>query len=118
MPEAATPLAPSPLCRLADIADGQAKGINWGSGSAREEILVARRGDRAFAYHNRCPHVGTTLDWTPDRFMSADGRHLQCATHGALFRVEDGLCIHGPCAGRSLTPVRVHVEDGAVHLDD
>ncbi|MEE3625872.1 Rieske (2Fe-2S) protein [Nitrospirillum sp. BR 11752] len=113
MPDA----VPSPLCRLDDIPDGQAKGINWGSGADRQEILVARRGGAVFAYHNRCPHVGTTLDWTPDQFMSADGQHLQCATHGALFRVDDGLCLRGPCAGRGLTPVAVRVKDGALYLD-
>ncbi|MDE1149370.1 MAG: Rieske (2Fe-2S) protein [Azospirillaceae bacterium] len=107
---------PHPLCRLDDIPDGQAKGISWGVGSAREDILVVRRGDAAYGYRNRCPHVGTSLDWTPGQFMSADGRHLHCATHGALFRVEDGFCVHGPCAGRSLSAVPVRVQDGAVLL--
>jgi nitrite reductase/ring-hydroxylating ferredoxin subunit len=111
-------MIPTPLCRLDDIPDGQAKGINWGGGPAREDILVARRGDGAFAYRNRCPHVGTTLDWTPDRFMSADGLHLQCATHGALFRVEDGFCLRGPCAGRSLSALPIRVSDGAIYLDE
>jgi len=28
---------------------------------------------------------------------------IQCATHGALFLIESGECIAGPCAGQSLT---------------
>ena len=77
---------------------------------------MARRGTAVHGYVNTCPHAGSPLDWVPDRFMSADGRHLLCATHGALFRVDDGFCIAGPCAGASLRPVAVTVRDGLVVL--
>lgn len=105
------------VCALADIADGQARGFSLGAGAGRREVLVARRGDAVFAYDNRCPHRGTPLDWVPDRFMSPDGCHLQCATHGARFRVEDGMCIAGPCLGLPLTPVPASVRAGTVVLD-
>ena len=62
-----------------------------------------------------CDHAspaGTPLDWVPDRFMNADGSRLMCHTHGALFRIEDGHCIAGPCAGDALRPLAVEV-DGA-----
>jgi nitrite reductase/ring-hydroxylating ferredoxin subunit len=95
------------LCRLADIPDRSARGFTIGSGTDRQDILVVRWDDRVYGYVNRCPHAGSPLDWTPDRFMSADGRHLQCATHGALFQVEDGICLRGPCNGAGLTPFRV-----------
>ena len=29
-----------------------------------------------------------------------------CATHGALFEVETGLCIDGPCMGDYLKPLQ------------
>lgn len=80
------------------------------------ELLVVRRGAAIFAYENRCPHRGTTLDWAPDRFMSADGQLLQCATHGALFRVEDGFCVAGPCQGARLTALGIERVDGEVWL--
>jgi len=112
------PVPGDPLCRLDEIPDGQARGFLSGEGTAQRRLLVARRGDAVFGYLNRCPHVGVPLDWTPDRFMSLDGLYLQCATHGALFRVADGFCVQGPCAGRSLQPVAVTVRDGAVHLVD
>ena len=104
------------LCRLEEIADGQARGFALGDGRARREVLVARRGGRVYGYVNACPHVGTPLDWLPDRFMSADGRFLQCATHGARFAVEDGRCVAGPPKGRRLAPVALAVEDGVVVL--
>jgi nitrite reductase/ring-hydroxylating ferredoxin subunit len=104
-----------PLCRIGDIPDGEARGFSLGEGRSRVDILAARRGGAVFLYRNACPHAGTPLDWVPDRFMSPDGIHLQCATHGALFRVEDGYCVAGPCAGRSLTPVPAEIgSDGTV----
>ena len=35
---------------------------------------------------------------------------ILCATHGALFRIEDGHCLSGPCVGESLTPLPVSIE--------
>ena len=34
--------------------------------------------------------------------------------HGALFRLEDGVCVAGPCAGERLKPWPVAVIDGVV----
>jgi nitrite reductase/ring-hydroxylating ferredoxin subunit len=111
------------LCAEADIPDRAARGffVPLARGAPRfagvaQEILVARRGERLFAYENRCPHRGTTLDWAPDRFMTEDSTHLQCATHGAQFRVEDGVCVYGPCVGQALAPLAIECVDGEVWL--
>jgi nitrite reductase/ring-hydroxylating ferredoxin subunit len=53
---------------------------------------------------NRCPHVGTPLDWAENEFLDREGRHIVCATHGALFRIDDGRCVAGPCQGDRLEP--------------
>ncbi len=108
---AATGGEPRALCRLDEIEDGEAKGFTLGDGAERVEILVVRDGARTFGYVNSCPHLGSPLDWAEDQFMSEDGGHIMCHTHGALFRIEDGFCIAGPCAGGSLTPVAVAVDD-------
>lgn len=107
-----------PLCRLEDIADGQARGFVVAADGGALRLLVARRGGNVFGYRNACPHVGVPLDWTEDRFMTLDGTHLLCGTHGAQFRVEDGFCVLGPCKGKSLAPLPVRVApDGAVVLE-
>jgi nitrite reductase/ring-hydroxylating ferredoxin subunit len=54
------------------------------------------------------------LDWTPDRFLSADGSMLICATHGALFEIATGVCVSGPCQGDQLTQVEFSIRDGMV----
>ncbi|MEX0758486.1 MAG: Rieske 2Fe-2S domain-containing protein, partial [Tistlia sp.] len=110
MAERAPGLTPGlPLCRLEEIEDGEGKGFVLGEGSDRREIVVVREGSRVYGYVNSCPHVGTPLELQPDRFMSADGSYILCRTHGALFEIETGRCIAGPCAGQSLTPVELEL---------
>ncbi len=104
------------LCRADELAEGNARGFRFGSGPDLQMVLVVRKGGVLFAYDNSCPHMGTPLNFLPDRFLDRDGRHLLCATHGARFRIEDGFCIEGPCAGKSLRPAAIRVEREEVFL--
>jgi nitrite reductase/ring-hydroxylating ferredoxin subunit len=105
------------LCRLADIADGESNGfVVTRLDGQRVAVLAVRRGAQVLAYVNSCPHTGAPLDFQPGRFLNLDKTLIQCSTHGALFRIEDGFCVKGPCAGKSLVPVSVAIKDGAVHL--
>lgn len=105
------PLAGTPLCRLAEIADGEGRGFTLGEGAGETALFVVRQGEAAFAYLNACPHLGTPLDWGgfegEGRFVSADSGNILCATHGAEFHMGDGLCLAGPCLGKSLQGVRL-----------
>ena len=102
------------LGMLADIPDGGAKVIDFDDGAGRREFFIQRRGEALFAYLNDCPHAHLPLDWVAGRFLDIERKHLLCANHGALFRLEDGYCFHGPCAGASLTPVRIILDDGKI----
>ena len=83
------------------------------SGRSVNGFAVNHEG-RAYAYVNRCPHVGTPLDLWPNEFLTEDGGTIVCATHGALFAPDSGFCTAGPCAGDRLTPLAVRVEGRAV----
>ena len=104
------------LCRLDELADPGSTGSQADLGDAVHGILVVRRNNRVYGYINRCPHTGGPLDWMPDRFLSVDKHHIQCATHDALFRLDDGMCVAGPCAGDRLTPVPLQLEAGNIYL--
>lgn len=105
------------LCALGEIPDGQARGFELADAAGNlRPVFVVRRGRRARAYLNVCPHAGTSLDFKPDTFIAPDGRAIQCATHGARFRIDDGACLAGPCAGRGLTPVPIRVAGETVYL--
>ncbi|MBW8734832.1 MAG: Rieske (2Fe-2S) protein, partial [Asticcacaulis sp.] len=45
--------------------------------------------------------------------LSSRGDMILCSWHGALFRIKDGYCVGGPCAGDRLTkwPVKVKGQD-------
>ena len=94
-----------PLCRLQDIEDGHSKGFDP-LREGRDTMFVIRRGDRAFGYRNACPHYDfARMAWRKDEFLNGDRSRIVCAAHGALFRIEDGVCEIGPCLGQALTPV-------------
>ena len=104
------------LCRMDELADPGSKGRQANLGDMVYEIVVVRSNNQVYGYINRCPHTGGPLDWMPDQFLSIDKRHIQCATHAALFRFDDGICVAGPCAGDRLTPVPLQVETGNIYL--
>ena len=109
--------APGPiLCTLADLAATGAKGVAIGPATDPRRIVVVATPAGIRAYANRCPHMYSTLETFPDRFLDADRRHLVCSTHGARFRVEDGLCVEGPCVDYELEPVAITIEGEAVRL--
>ena len=101
------------LCRLEDLADPGARGFSLRlPDGVIADIFVVRRGTECFAYRNHCPHTGSPLDWQPDQFLNLERTLIQCATHLAVFRIEDGRCVAGPCAGQALTPVPLDVVEG------
>jgi nitrite reductase/ring-hydroxylating ferredoxin subunit len=106
-----------PICRLDDLAEGETKGFSVETPDGRQEIFLLRRNGRVIGYVNSCPHLGSPLDWVPNRFLSADGRHVLCATHGALFRIEDGYCVAGPCAGASLMQVELRLRGDEIVME-
>jgi nitrite reductase/ring-hydroxylating ferredoxin subunit len=103
-----------PLCRLDEIPDGNAIAARVETAAGGFELIVLRRGERVFAYHNECPHAGRNLDYAPGKFLISDGR-LICAAHGATFAVETGACLGGPCSN-GLAALPVAVVDGVVKL--
>jgi nitrite reductase/ring-hydroxylating ferredoxin subunit len=80
-------------------------------GGVRKEGFVVRHEGRVYAYRNECRHIPMTLDWVENRFVSRDGRFIQCATHGALYEMGTGLCVGGPPMGERLRVLPVE-EDG------
>lgn len=99
-----------PLCRLDEIPDPGGRGFKIRLGDGEQEIFVIRRGEQIHGYVNSCPHTGVCLDWQPDQFLTSDNKLIVCSMHGAQFRIEDGLCVSGPCRGDALSPVKVWMD--------
>lgn len=82
------------------------------------DVFLVRKAGQIHGYLNQCPHTGGPLDWIPNQFLDLDRRWIQCATHDALFRIHDGVCVSGPCSGKSLTAVDLRLQDGSVCVRD
>lgn len=94
------------------IPDGKARNFVLEMRAGRFHGFVVRRGDAVRGYVDRCPHMGLPLARVLDDYVHAD--HIQCSWHGAVFAIEDGRCLGGPCQGARLTPWPVAVRDGMI----
>ena len=101
------------VLNIEDIEEGSSKGLEANS----TYMFAVKKDDQIYLYWNRCPHLRTPLEWEEDRFLDADGALIQCATHGALFRISDGRCLAGPCKGKSLHPVPFIIDNGMVMVE-
>jgi nitrite reductase/ring-hydroxylating ferredoxin subunit len=102
------------LCALDQLADPGAIELSWGDGDWPLSLFVVRRGEAVYGFLNRCPHAGHELNMKPDEFLTRDGELIMCRSHGARFRIEDGLCVLGPCPGAYLQAFAVELADGFV----
>jgi len=101
------------LCRAAEIAEGEARGFPAAPGSFTG-LFAVRRNGALHVYVNACPHVGLPLEPLPHRFLDTKKQVIICSAHGARFRIEDGVCITGPCVGEALETVPHEIVDGQV----
>ena len=103
------PRAGEKLCALADIPDGGTWSHLYGAARDIFPVVVARKGAELIAYVNVCPHQFLPLDGYMGEFLTDDGEYLYCMQHGAVFRLNDGVCVAGPCGGRRLLGFNVEV---------
>lgn len=100
--------------RFDDIDDPGCREFRVGEGDWPFKGFVVRKGSEVFAYQNYCMHVGHPLNWQPDSFLTADGGLIVCASHGAMYEIDSGICVSGPCPGRTLNKLNVEIRDGVV----
>lgn len=105
------------VCNIAELPDPSSRAFQITTGELDIDAFVIHWRGSCYAYVNCCPHTQISLNWSPDQFLDIEGQYIQCGMHGALFRPEDGLCVHGPCVGKSLQGIPVQVEDGIVQIE-
>ncbi|MEP9356683.1 Rieske 2Fe-2S domain-containing protein [Xanthobacter sp. KR7-65] len=110
------------ICETREIDPGRAKAFDLSritpEGEARPfRIVVVRTGARDFVgYVNVCPHKGAWLNIGGGEFFNKEGTRLRCGRHGALFDIESGACMEGPCEGEHLEPIALAVVGADVCL--
>jgi len=82
-----------------------------------QSIVLARVGDNVKAYVNNCPHANVPLNSMYKVEIDPRELTLKCSVHDAFFRVEDGLCVRGPCQNQALKAVPIIIDaQGRVFL--
>lgn len=107
---------PEPICALEQLDDPGSRGFSVEINDETIEGFIVQRDAQVFAYRNSCPHTGSPLDWVEHQFLDLDQAFIQCAVHDAMFEIDSGLCIAGPCPGESLQPIAIEIIDGQVYL--
>ena len=107
---------PGHLIGLSEAIHERGTGLRFDMEVEGEEVpaFAVRVNGKVQAYLNQCAHIPVELDWKEGEFFDISGSYLICATHGAWFRPDDGLCLGGPCAGKRLTKVAVEEHEGQV----
>lgn len=95
------------LCSIHDIPEDESRGFDVDG----QSLFAVKKDGQIYVYVNSCPHIGIALEFQPDEFLDMEKRFIQCANHGALFEIENGDCIAGPCAGKALKAVPFTVEN-------
>ncbi len=97
---------------VTDIADPGSQAFILELETGTLEGFAVRKGRHIVAYLNRCPHMGVCLNWGENGFLNYDETLIQCSMHGALFTIEEGRCLWGPCRGEVLD--RLVLETNAI----
>jgi nitrite reductase/ring-hydroxylating ferredoxin subunit len=107
------------VCASASLEEG-GSGVRFTAnceGKTQAAFAIRFRG-QVRAYVNECRHQRSELDWRPGEFFDHAKLYLVCATHGALYAPDTGMCVAGPCKGARLLAVTVQERDGQVYCDE
>ena len=73
------------VCAFDDLSDPGCREFRIGEGDWPFKGFVVRQDRNIYAYQNFCAHVGHPLNWQPNRFLTEDGSHIICSSHGATY---------------------------------
>lgn len=105
------------LCELEEISDGDSREFVITESNPERNVFIVSNDDHIVAYENICPHIHAPLNWMPDEFLSMDKDYIQCVNHGALFEIDTGHCVYGPCSGQALQKISLIIENGNIYAD-
>ncbi len=90
-----------------------ADGVPVRATAAQRAVVVVRSGERVYALEDRCSHEDFPLSAGE---VDLDAGEIECARHGALFRLEDGAPVSLP-ATRPVATFPAQVADGRVVVE-
>ncbi|WP_352230817.1 Rieske 2Fe-2S domain-containing protein [Pseudomonas sp. NBRC 100443] len=98
------------ICHIDDVLPGTSKGFRY-SQFGKDDIFLVNKSGEIFGYRNSCPHwPGSTLPVKKGQYLDGESRYIVCHGHGALFKIETGVCIRGPCLGGKLIALPIEID--------
>jgi len=94
---------------LSDFEPGTANQVN----AAGRLLVLVRIGDDVYVLDDRCSHEDYSL---AEGEVDVDQREIECAHHGAMFRLSDGEPMSLP-ATKPVAHYGVAVRDGRVEVE-
>ena len=110
-----------PVGPAEDVRSGNVVSVGLrrlGKGPPRQALVLRDAGGKLHCYLNLCRHLPIPLDGGSRVYLAPDEQHLLCGTHGALYRLEDGVCVEGPCVGAALFRLPLLERDGELFILD
>ncbi|MGB5811922.1 MAG: Rieske 2Fe-2S domain-containing protein [Polyangiales bacterium] len=107
------------VCAGEELKQGDARTVYLGKdvqGLPIVAILLRNSTGGLVALRNLCRHLPVPLDGGTGELLTEDRRHLICGTHGALYRIDDGYCVEGPCEGLSLERLACRETNDGVYV--
>ena len=104
------------LCDVNDIPEGACKGFSLTADDRIQDIFVVHKKHHFYAYKNSCPHTGSPLNWQDDVFLDYEENNIQCSLHSAIFEIDTGRCIWGPCLHQALEKVHIYIRENKICL--
>ncbi|HCH23443.1 MAG TPA: hypothetical protein DE179_04025 [Oceanospirillaceae bacterium] len=102
---------PKIICAANLLEDNHSLGFQH----KQEKGILVRYQGHVYAYVNRCPHRQKSLGDGPN-FLDEDRLFIRCAQHQALFTMDSGSCITGPCSQKQLTSLAITEQDEQILL--
>ena len=97
-----------------DISESEAKSFTLNDAA----VFAVKQDGQIFLYENSCPHIGIRLEFVENQFLDMEKRFIQCSNHNALFEIDSGLCVSGPCNGKSLKPIPFEILDNQIVVNN
>lgn len=97
------------LCKITELNQKDVTAIY--SDLFGKKILIIQRNGELYAWLDACPHYanGPAMALKKDQYMCPDQQFLMCFGHGAKFEIATGLCVQGPCLGKTLTAIHLEI---------
>ncbi|VAW39041.1 hypothetical protein MNBD_GAMMA01-1916 [hydrothermal vent metagenome] len=102
------------LAKISDIKQGVLYECSLQTTSGPLSVMLYKKDGKYLAFKNLCPHHGRRMDYAAGKFLVADNGNIVCPAHGAEFNIDDGLCITGPCQGKSLESIQLQFNESDI----